>query len=74
MELTYEEALEYSIFDTIEILGKDRREFKTPQEWLHSNDDNPAKVKNNPLLVDFDYAYENAEKILYNDTLNYQQN
>ena len=74
MELTYEEALKYSIYDAIEILGKDRREFKTPQEWLHSNDDNPAKVKNNPLLVDFDYVYENAEKILYNDTLNYQQN
>lgn len=45
MELTYEEALKYSIYDAIEILGKDRREFKTPQEWLHSNDDNPAKVK-----------------------------
>lgn len=74
MELTYEEALEYSIYDAIEILGKDRREFKTPQEWLHSNDDDPAKVKNNPLLVDFDYVYENAEKILYNNILDYQQN
>lgn len=73
MELTYEELVKYDIWRAIELKGKDKRKFKTTEELLHANDNDPAKVPNNPLLTNYDWVYENAEKLLYNNIFDYQK-
>lgn len=73
MEKNYCEVVKYDIYEAIKILGEDHRKFRTPQEWLHSDDDNPARILNNPLLTNYDWVYENAEKLFYTDKFNYQQ-
>lgn len=74
MKPTYQEALQYNIDEAIKIIGEDKRTFNTPQEWLHADDNNPAKIPNNPLLTDYNWVYDHAEELYCNCKLYYQQN
>lgn len=69
----YEEVVKYDVDSAIKIKGKDERDFTTIEELLHSNDNDPARVPNNPLLANFDYVYEHAEQIYCRNKLTYQQ-
>lgn len=72
MNLTYEELLECNIDEAIKLIGEDHREFKTTQERLHAYDNNPAKIPNNPLLVDYDWVYEHVEELFCQCKMYYQ--
>lgn len=73
MEKTYEEVVKYNIDEAIKIRGEKHLNFATTKEWLEYDDNNPAKIPNNPLLTDYDYVYEHAEEILCQSILYYQQ-
>ena len=74
MERTYEEVVQYDIDEAIKIRGEKNLNFATTKEWFEYNDNNPAKIPNNPLLTNYDYVYEHAEELLCQSSLYYQRN
>lgn len=47
--------------------------FKSLNKYSHHLDTSPEKISHHPLLLDFDWIYQNVENIFFDHRLDYQQ-
>lgn len=73
-ELTYEEVVEFDIYKAIEMKSAQEDSFSDWKEFSEYLRNHPATIKNNSLLLDYDYVYENVEDLFFGHTFDYQNN
>ena len=71
----YEDVLRFDVYDAIQLKANQNiPKEETMQEKMERWKNEPSKVSNNPLLLDYDYVYNHAEYLFVNCMLDYQQN
>ncbi len=71
MDETYEEVLQYNVYDAIELkAGKPQRKLGF-DGFYHDN--SPANIPNHPSLTDKEWLYEHVEYLFIHDMFNYQR-
>lgn len=75
MKNTYDELLEFDVYRAIEFKAEEQMpySFKTIEDLQEYNKNNPARTPHHPLLLDYNWVYENAEFLISNNILEYQQ-
>ncbi len=67
-KLSYEEVLEYSVYDAIKLRADELRGFDDEhyvrELWDNFYNNYPAHIPNHPLLRDYDWVYENFELLM----------
>lgn len=66
----FEDVIKYNVYEAIEIKFKENKSIK---EQIEVFENSPAKIPNNPLLLDYNWVYEHAEEIFINDIFYYQK-
>lgn len=69
MSKKFEDVVKYNVYEAIEIKSEKNMPL---EERMQTFKNNPARIPNNPLLLDYNWVYEHVEEIFVQDIFYYQ--